>query len=128
MTHEFAANSAKRHSVRTRWKRNCGSCWIEPTGGGPAGGLDEPARDVEEERARDPPGRRGMDERRGEQIAGERRHGNVPVPTEVSGREVFVDARERPSARARSAGEDGAVDRPSREEGIPAGREVCLDE
>jgi len=31
ITHEFAANSAKRHSVITRWSRNWGSCCSEPT-------------------------------------------------------------------------------------------------
>ena len=31
MTHEFAANSANRHSVSTRWKRNFGSCCSDPT-------------------------------------------------------------------------------------------------
>ena len=30
MTQLLAANSAKRHSVSTRWSRNCGSCCIEP--------------------------------------------------------------------------------------------------
>ena len=31
ITVALAANSANRHSVRTRWKRNCGSCCREPT-------------------------------------------------------------------------------------------------
>ena len=31
ITHELEANSAKRHSVSTRWKRNFGSCCSDPT-------------------------------------------------------------------------------------------------